>query len=70
MTVSWKTETGKLACRWSEVGQLVRYNPLWLQERSKVPSGYLPPTPDFASHSPFGGRAAWFQLHLPRTYSQ
>jgi hypothetical protein len=24
---------------------------------------YLPPVPDFASHSPFGG-ASWFQPHL------
>jgi hypothetical protein len=28
-----------------------------------VQSGYLPPVPDFASHSPFGGTTSWFQLH-------
>jgi len=59
----WGTEAGHLACRWSEVGQRARYNPLWMQEAVGVPSGYLPPVPDFASHSPFGGMAAWLQFH-------
>jgi len=56
---SWQTETGHLACRWSEVGQHVQYNPCWMQETSDIQSGYLPPVTDFASHSPFGG-ATWF----------
>jgi hypothetical protein len=60
MKSTWQTETGHLACRWSEVGQRFQYNPLWIQETSKVQSGYLRPAPDFASHSPFGG-AYWFQ---------
>jgi hypothetical protein len=60
---SWQTETGHLACRWSETGQRVRYNPRWMQETSDLKSGYLPPAPDFASHSPFGGTTSWFQLH-------
>jgi len=60
---SWETQTGHLACRWSEVGQRVQYNPRWVQETSEIQSGYLPPVPDFASHSPFGGVASWFQLH-------
>jgi hypothetical protein len=59
---SWQTETGQLACRWSEVGQRIPYNPRWMQDASDVPSGYLPPVPDFASHSPFGG-AEWFLPH-------
>ena len=60
---TWQTETGRLACRWSEVGQQVQYNPGWMQETSDIQSGYLPPLPDFASHSPFGGTTSWFQLH-------
>ena len=60
MKSSWQQETGHLACRWSEVGQRVLYNPRWIQETSDVRSGYLPPAPNFASHSPFGG-AYWFQ---------
>jgi len=70
MTVSWKTQTGKLACRWSEVGQRVQYHPHWMQQASAVPSGYLPPVPDFASHSPFGGGTAWFQLHIAHRDSE
>ena len=62
MKSSWQTETGNLACRWSEVGQRVQYNPRWMQEASDIPSGYLPPLPDFASRSPFGG-VSWFQPH-------
>jgi hypothetical protein len=62
MKSSWQTESGHLACRWSEVGQRVQYDPCWIQETSDVQSGYLPPLPDFASHSPFGG-ATWFQSY-------
>jgi hypothetical protein len=60
---SWQTETGHLACRWSEVGQRVLYNPAWMQGTSDIQSGYLPAVPDFAGHSPFGGATSWFQLH-------
>jgi hypothetical protein len=35
----WQTETGHLACRWSEAGQHVQYNPLWMQEASDTQSG-------------------------------
>ena len=59
----WQTETGNLACRWSEVGKYAAYNPRWMQETSNVHSGYLPPVLDFASHSPFGGATSWFQPH-------
>jgi hypothetical protein len=62
MRSSWQTETGHLACRWSEAGQHVQYHPGWRQGSSDVQSGYFPPIPDFASHSPFGG-ASWFRLH-------
>ena len=48
-----------LTRRWSEVEQRVRYNPPWMQEA--VESSYVPPVPDFASHSPFVG-VFWFLL--------
>ena len=60
---SWEMETGRLACRWCELGQRVRYDLRWMQEMSDIRSGYLPPPPDFASHSPFGGGSSWFQIH-------
>ncbi len=60
MKTSWQSETGHLACRWSEVGQRDKYDPHWMRETSDAQSGYLPPLPDFSSHSPFGG-VAWFQ---------
>jgi len=62
MTSSWQTETGHLACRWSEFGQRLQYNAPWMQQTSLIQSGYLPPLPDFASHSPFAG-ATWFLPH-------
>jgi len=62
MRSSWQMETGHLACRWSEVGHHVQYSPPWMQEASDVQGSYLPPLPDFASHSPFGG-ATWFDRY-------
>jgi hypothetical protein len=56
-------EAGHLVCRWSEVGQRVEYFPPWMQETSDIQGGYLPPLPDFASHSPFGG-ASWFERYI------
>jgi len=64
MRSSWQMDAGHLVCRWSEGEQRERYNPLWMQEASDVQSSYLPPVPDFASHSPFGG-ATWFQRYTP-----
>lgn len=67
MIFSWKSEAGHLECRCREEarepGQRVQYNPTWTQQASDVPSGYLEPLTDFASHSPFGG-AFWFQPDL------
>jgi hypothetical protein len=60
---AWQTESGHLKCRWSEVGRDVQYDPRWMRETSVCQSGYLPPVPDFASHSPFGGTNSWFELH-------
>ena len=67
MRSSWQVETGHLACRWSEVGQRERYNPFWMQEAFNIHGSYLPPVPDFASHSPFGGAlgASWFLRYAP-----
>jgi hypothetical protein len=59
MKSSWQTDTGTLECRWSEFGQRVQYKAAWMQEASEIQGSYLPPLPDFASHSPFGG-ATWF----------
>ncbi|NYF51200.1 hypothetical protein HDF12_001565 [Edaphobacter lichenicola] len=63
MKRSWETESGHLACSWSEEGQQVWYDLRWMQETSSIQGGYLLPVPDFASKSPFGG-GSWFQ---PRT---
>src|ERR1700733_6588074 len=60
MRSSWRTETGQLACCWSEVGQRVPYNPGWMQETSE--SRYVPPVPAFASHSAFGGASCSYPI--------
>jgi hypothetical protein len=64
MKASWQVEPGHLACRWSEVGQRVQYDPSWIQGISEMQSGYLPPVPDFAGHSPFGA-GTWFHPQTP-----
>jgi hypothetical protein len=59
MNGTWQLQAGHLSCRWSEFGQHLEYRSSWMQEASDVPSGYLPPGPDFASHSFFCG-TFWF----------
>jgi hypothetical protein len=57
----WVSERGIIACRWTEVGQRMICASQWKEDAMK--GSYLPPPPDFASHSPFGG-ATWFTPHL------
>lgn len=65
MRSTWQDELGQLACQWSAVGLRAEQCPRWLLELAEMPSGYLPPVTDFASHSPFGG-PSWFD---PRSRS-
>jgi hypothetical protein len=60
MRSSWEIEAGTLACRWADAGRYVEYSAPWMQTSSEIPSAFVPPMPDFASRSPFGG-VAWFQ---------
>ena len=69
MGSSWRTETGHLACRWSEAGKHTQYKPRWMQETTDAQGSYLPPPPDYASHSPFGG-PSWFLLCTAKTDSE
>ena len=59
---TWQRESGQLVCRWFEPEQRVKYSARWIEEASDIQSGYIPPLPDFPSHSPFGG-ADWFLPH-------
>ena len=59
MTTSWEVELGHLACHWSEEGwnneaKRIRYDAAWMRDAADGHGSYLPPLPDFASHSPFG----------------
>lgn len=65
MKTSWQTETGQLTLRWSDVGVRVYFDTPLALEASSAQGSYLPPIPDFASHSPFGG-PSWFQPPLTR----
>ena len=69
MNRTWQVEAGHLICSWFEAGQGIAYNPPWVTEASDIPSGYLPPLPDFASHSPFCG-AFWFRPDAARLGSE
>ncbi len=60
MQSSWQTETGPLACHWSNGGQRRSYDSRWMQEAAGFEGHYLPPIPDFASHSPVYW-PSWFQ---------
>jgi hypothetical protein len=62
----WQNQTGHLECRWSEAGQRVAYQATWMKEASEASGTYIPPIPDFASHSPFGGTVSWFLLHASK----
>jgi len=62
MKSSWTPEIGHLSCHWSEVGRPVNYHSRWMLENPEAHGTWLPPVPDFASHSPFGG-PSWFQPH-------
>jgi len=60
MKISWQAETGHLESHWSELLGRSRYDGSWMAKTEDVHSSYFAPTPDFASHSPFGG-PTWFQ---------
>ena len=60
MKSSWRSETGHLALRWTEVGQRDQYPLSWMKECSEAQGGHIPPLPDFSDRSPFGG-VSWFQ---------
>jgi len=53
MNRTWQVQAGHLVCNWSDTGQRVVYRARWMEEAPDIPSGYLTPVPDFASHSPF-----------------
>ena len=66
MASSWHSEKGHLECHWfegKEDGGRIEYRPAWMQQASDVRGSYLPPPPDFPSHSPFGG-PSWFGIYL------
>jgi hypothetical protein len=60
--IAWVSSENGIACHWLEVGQRTPYPSQWM-EQGQTDGSYLPPLPDFASHSPFGG-ATWFTPHL------
>ncbi|HEY1965026.1 MAG TPA: hypothetical protein VGG59_08850 [Acidobacteriaceae bacterium] len=63
MKTSWHEETGQLTLHWCGVGERILFDTSFAQETSSAQGSYLPPLPDFASHSPFGG-PSWFQPDL------
>jgi len=58
---SWVYEGGKIRCRWVEVGRIACASQCL---KEAMNGSYLPPPPDFASKSPFGGPTMWFNPHL------
>jgi len=62
MSMSWRTETGHMVCRWSEVGKGLEYNPRWIQDAPGTVSAPAPRLNSFTRLSPFGG-GRWY---LPR----
>jgi len=65
MTTQWSFHGNRIVSRWADISPAADH--LDMQEDAPQISGsYLPPPPDFASHSPFGG-ATWLAPHLNRT---
>jgi hypothetical protein len=66
---SWRTEGGRLICRWPEAKQMqVPYNPPWMQDVSKSSPHNESVSPlvlelDFNRLSVFAGRG-WFERSL------
>jgi len=58
---AWMSEGSRIVCRWMEVGEGTVCASRCLKEAMN--GSFLPPPPDFASHSPFGG-AMWITPHL------
>lgn len=66
MNSTWQVKDGRIACRWFGLTERVKYESPSMQTGSDNQSSYLPPMPDFANHSPFGGPYSfWF---LPKRY--
>jgi len=67
MSAIWKSVSGHLVCKWSDVAERRRSEAIWMQEICGVEGSYLEPGPDFSAHSPFGG-PSWFdpQYRVPR----
>lgn len=61
MKMSWQTETDRVVCQWSEVGERVQYDPRWIQDASRnvYRENVSTPVPDFTRLSPFGG-SEWY----------
>lgn len=63
MKTTWLTETGALECRWEGLcpadAQHSDERQVKTSEDRVMQGSYLPPLPNFACHSPFGG-ATWF----------
>lgn len=66
MKTSWGLEMGHLACRWFEGGTRVPYDWTWLRDVAGSQGSYLPPLPDFPSHTPFG-IPSWFERYVERS---
>lgn len=68
MISSWQLKDGRLVRFWSGHVEPGESELPLMESASDIPSGYLPPMPDFASHSPFGGPSGFWCL--PRGYYQ
>ena len=58
MNANWRTETGRLTRKWSELPQRVPYNASWMQEGTTSSAEAAPPPCflDFRRFSALGGR--------------
>jgi len=71
MTSSWQIKDGQIACRWSDLTEGVKSNLSWMQASPDIQGSHLPPLPDFANHSPFGGPYSfWFMPEHQRDPGQ
>jgi hypothetical protein len=60
MKASWQSESGGLLCQWSDLLEGDRSkSPITPEASTGIYGSFLPPTPDFAAHSPLGS-GEWY----------
>jgi hypothetical protein len=59
MKTSWQSESGGLVCRWSALLDDESNSPITLRASTEAYASFMPPMPDFVTHSLLGS-GEWY----------